>query len=246
MANNLSKDRFLRTVEVTQVIDLTPRMRRIVVSGESLRTFETDRPGQWVKVFVPVPGRAEPEGRPYTIRRFDRSNARLEIDFVRHGDGPLATWAEQAQVGMHAQLGAPQSQFRVSDDAPRLVLAGDETALPAILAILESRPKLPRIEALLEVQDSREEQATPDLPDLVVNWIHRGETGQPGLELERRIRSLDWSCWLGQIFLAAEGNVVRRLRTFLTSGCGISRAAMHTSGYWKLGTPSERESDSDY
>lgn len=242
-----AKGRLLRAVEVEQVIDLTPRMRRIVVSGESLRDFETDRPGQWVKVFVPVPGEDEPESRAYTIRRFDSVNARMEIDFVRHGDGPLAGWAERAQIGMRLQIAGPVSHFRVREDAAWLLLAGDETALPAILAILESRPKIPRIDVYIEVQDIQEEQATPDLKGLRVTWIHRGGlSDQPGLSLEQALRHLDWSLPGGQIWLAAESGIVRRLRTFLTTERGISRAAIHVSGYWKLGTVAQREADSDY
>lgn len=246
-ASEQPKGRLLRTIEVAQVIDLTPRMRRIVVSGESLRDFETDRPGQWVKLFVPVSDRDESEGRAYTIRRFDATTLRMEIDFVRHGDGPLASWAEQAQVGMRLQLAGPASHFRVRDDAEWLLLAGDETALPAILAILESRPKVPRIDAYIEVADHREEQPTPDLHGLHVTWLHRGTSPkQPGLELEKAILDLDWSSSESQIWIAAESGVVRRLRTFLTIERGVPRAAMHVSGYWKLGAVAEREPDNDY
>ncbi|WP_203590027.1 siderophore-interacting protein [Streptomyces sp. SID13031] len=104
----------LREVEVVRVMDLTPGMRRVTLSGEQLREFTSangfpqpafDSPGfdDDIRLVFRYPGHAEPvlpvqpekgvdlprNPRPlskvYTVRRWDPEAGELDVDFVRHG-----------------------------------------------------------------------------------------------------------------------------------------------------------------
>lgn len=50
----LRNNRTLHQTEVVDIVDITPRMRRISIVGESLPLLEINLPGQWMKVFVPT------------------------------------------------------------------------------------------------------------------------------------------------------------------------------------------------
>ena len=76
--------------------------------------------------------------------------AELDIDFVLHlhgGSGPAAEWAAAAQPGDPLLLVGPCARWGdclgiefAPGAAERLLLVGDETAVPAIAAILETLP----------------------------------------------------------------------------------------------------------
>lgn len=121
---------------VKQVEDITPYMRRLTLHGLDLREFSSDRPGQWVKLFFDH----TETGRAYTIRHWRPEQCELVIDFVRHGTGLAGRWVEAAQEGAPVRLAGPRSNFRYKPDR-KLFLFGDETALPAISAIVEALPR---------------------------------------------------------------------------------------------------------
>ena len=103
----------LRPVDVltvTEVADVTPSVRRVVLSGTPTAVAAA---GPTVNVLVPRVGDPAPRWprvakdgrivwpdgshgvslRSYTARRQDPDTGRVEIDFVLHGDGPAAAWA---------------------------------------------------------------------------------------------------------------------------------------------------------
>ncbi|NWM24830.1 siderophore-interacting protein, partial [Escherichia coli] len=59
--------------------------------------------------------------------------------------------------------------------ARRLLLAGDETALPAICAILETLPAGFTGHAFIEVPDARDEQRVLSRSDVELTWLARGD-----------------------------------------------------------------------
>ena len=105
-----------RRARVEAVEQLTPALKRIVLSGEELEGFFSPGFDDHVKIFPALRGQAvvlptigpngpvfaepKPTARDYTPRAFDAANRRLTIDFaVGHG-GPATAWAEDAQVGV--------------------------------------------------------------------------------------------------------------------------------------------------
>jgi NADPH-dependent ferric siderophore reductase len=158
----------------------------------------------------------------------------VEIDFVLHGDGPAATWA--AAAGPGAVLGVAGAASLAERPARWLLLAGDETALPAISRLLAAAAPETTGVAFLEVAGPEEEQplAAPD--GIVVHWLHRGAAA-PGEStlLVDAVAALDRP--EGDVFawVGAESAAVRAIRADLRGRWGLGRAQHHAIGYWRRG-----------
>ncbi|MGO1183142.1 MAG: siderophore-interacting protein [Micrococcaceae bacterium] len=83
--------------------------------------------------------------RTYTVRQVRPELAEVDVDVVLHGtEGPASAWAAAAQVGDELLIVGPDSRAETTNggidfkpgEATDLLLAGDETAAPAILSIL--------------------------------------------------------------------------------------------------------------
>lgn len=245
----------LRPVDVltvSAVADATPSVRRIVLIGTPdavaaagptvnlLVPRVGDRAPRWPQ--VARDGRIVwPEGthgvalRSYTARRQDPAAGQVEIDFVLHGDGPAAAWAGAAAPG--AVLGVAGGASLGERPAGRLLLAGDETALPAMTRILaEAAPQVSGL-ALVEVADPAEEQPLSAPPGMTVRWLHRNGTA-PGestllVDAVAALDPFDGSdvfAWVG-----AESAAVRAIRADLRGRWGLGRAQHHAIGYWRRG-----------
>ncbi|MEJ0066309.1 MAG: siderophore-interacting protein [Caulobacteraceae bacterium] len=95
---------------VVAAADITPRMRRVGFVGETLDGFGY-KPGQDLVLTLPSDG--GPVRRHYTIRRFDRAETRLDIDFVLHGRSPATTWARNAAIGDEIVADGPRGRTSV-------------------------------------------------------------------------------------------------------------------------------------
>lgn len=236
-------------VEVESVTRITPRMARVTFTGEGLAELAT-WPDQQLKLLFPPPGGelrlpeepAEGDGmrwytayqampdrptmRGFTVRRL--SGGRLVVDFVLHTHGgPAAAWAGTAKPGDQlARYGPAEVYARPLDFAADwLLLAGDETALPAVGSLLETVVPS-RATVLVEVADAAEEQ---DLPG--VGWLHRD--GAPhGQKLAEAVRALEIPGGSTFAWLAGEASTVRALRRTLVAG-GVPKKSIDFAGYWR-------------
>jgi NADPH-dependent ferric siderophore reductase len=237
---------------VSSVTDVTPSVRRVVLAGTAEAVAAA---GPTVNLLVPRVGDRSPhwphvardgrivwpEGshgvalRSYTARRQDPVTGEVEIDFVLHGDGPAAAWAAAAQPG--APLGVAGGGALGDRPAGQLLLAGDETALPAISRILAAAPAAARGVALLEVAGAAEEQPLAAPPGVELHWLHRGGAA-PGEStlLADAVSALgrpagdDVFAWV-----AAESAAVRAIRADVRGRWGLGRAQHHAIGYWRRG-----------
>lgn len=230
--------RMFETV-VRRVTDVTPHMRRITLHGDSLADFESDRPGQWVKLFFD-----ETEtGRAFTIRQWRRDAREIDLDFVRHEGGIAGTWIATAKPGLAVRLAGPRSDFRHDPDR-MLFLFGDETAIPAISSIVESLPPEARAVVVVEVEDNT---AIQDIESAAqVNWswiIARG--GRSGRHLSAYARHLAIGPENAQVWIACECSAAREMRCEF-GRMGFDKTTLHASGYWKMGAIEHVDCDSDY
>jgi NADPH-dependent ferric siderophore reductase len=182
-----------------------------------------------------LPADQRPVTRTYTLRRTDARRQELAIDFVVHGDeGIAAPWAAHAAPGDALTMSGAGGAYRPNPDSDWHLLAGDESALPAICSALEALPGDARGIAYLETSDPGEYlDATPP-SGIQVSWLHRSQPGsQPGLLAD----ALLTGPWLsGQVDVFAHGEresmkAVRSvLKTRLDDGDRLS-----LSGYWASG-----------
>jgi NADPH-dependent ferric siderophore reductase len=125
--------------------------------------------------------------RTYTIRDVVGSgeDTRLVVDIVLHDDhdggeaGPGSTWAAQAKVGDRLVVMAPRRGYAYGGiefapgEAGRLLLVGDETAVPAIAGILRDLPADAVGTALVEVPLSADVQQLASPAGVEVVWLPR-------------------------------------------------------------------------
>jgi len=138
--------------------------------------------GDWYMQWRALPEDERCPFRTYTVRSIDPAARLLEVDFVAHGDGgPAARWLLGAQVGDEVLVVGPDARSIHSAQgidwrpgtASDLLLVGDETAAPAICAILESLPADRRVHAFIEVPHA-DDRFELDVPShFEITWLDR-------------------------------------------------------------------------
>jgi NADPH-dependent ferric siderophore reductase len=174
----------------------------------------------------------------------------LAIDFVLHGDGPATSWAAQARPGDFLGVGGPRGSFIVPDDFDWYLLAGDETALPAIGRRLEELPPGARTVVVVEVADAGEEQRFDARSRLDVQWLHRGDaaasekSGSQSL-LHDAVAGLSFPPGDGYAWVAAEAATAKALRRHLVDERGLRKDRVKAAAYWKHGAVAVHETYDD-
>jgi NADPH-dependent ferric siderophore reductase len=217
---------------------ITPHMVRVVLGGPGLADFTAGEfTDHYVTLLLPVEG-ADPADRPrtrtYTVRRWDAASGELSIDVVVHGDEGLAgPWAARAKPGDEIRFLGPGGAYAPDPEAGWHLLAGDESALPAIAAALERLPAGARVQALVEVAGPEEEQPLDTAAEVTLTWLHRGDA-PVGKALVHAVAGLDLPAGEVQAFVHGEAGLVKELRRLLLLERGLPRQRVSISGYWRL------------
>lgn len=153
--------------------------------------------GSWYQQWRQEPEQSRSPMRTYTVRAVRPGRREIDVDMVVHGDaGPASRWAQDVTVGEPLRVvGADirSRQWRTGRDwapgqARQVLLAGDETAAPAICAILENLQPGLRAHAFLEVPTS-EDFLDIERPDgAEITWLARAG-GDHGEQLVPAVRS---------------------------------------------------------
>lgn len=148
--------------------------------------------GGWFTRWRQMPDETRPAYRTYTVREVDRAGRLVDIDFVRHGDsGVSGHWlANLAAPGAEVLVAGPDGRSvhdRGGIDftpgaARRILLAGDETAVPAIMAICERIPDGVSVRAFCEVPTGADVLDLTAPAGVQVTWLPR-EGATHGSEL---------------------------------------------------------------
>ncbi|MFO2466414.1 siderophore-interacting protein [Pseudomonas sp. 15FMM2] len=233
-----------RRLQVLRVVDITPRMRRITLGGPELAGFVSLGSDDHIKLlfaqnaaeqaalesptFTIKGDGPQPAMRDYTPRRYDPQIGELDIDFVLHGDGPAATWAEQAKVGQHLYIGGPRASMIVPDIFDSYLLIGDETALPAIGRRLEELPAGRKVLAVIEIADAAQRQVLSSAADVELIWVLRGQD-----DLLDTVRNLTLPTGTLYSFVATETKLSRQLRRVLLDTHQVNEQYLKAVGYWR-------------
>lgn len=208
--------------------------------------------------------------RTYTVRALRPAGpaTELDVDVVLHLDehgrgGPAATWAARARpgdaitlLGPTAAAGATPAGIEWRPPAPRpgapvrVLLAGDETAVPAVCSILDGLGAGYVGDVLLEVPYATDVQDVRTPLGLRTTWFARGDRPH-GEALGAALRTLleaappapvpTTPTLLGEAsggfyaWVAGEAAVVRDLRRCLVGEHRVDRRSVACLGYWRQG-----------
>lgn len=211
--------------------------------------------------------------RSYTVRalRTTAQGRELDVDFVIHSGSahsgsaghraPGSDWARAAAPGVSAVIVGPDANTITRATLPsetgirwdpqgvrHVLLAGDETAVPAIGAILESLPADVTGMAFLEVPDSRDFQDLRTDSGVGVSWLARTSADAPRGRLlcdaVRRaahdastLRATATAAGANEMYawVAAEAGTVKELRQYLVHHLGVDPRRSELRAYWSLG-----------
>jgi len=220
---------------VTASEAVTPAIRRVWFRSDDLTAFAdsawTDR---YVKLQFPD------AVRTYTALFPDVDAGTLAIDFVTHGDeGVAGPWAQAARPGDTLEARGPGGAYRPDPTADWHLLAGDESAVPAITAALEVLPAdaVARVVVLVEDTGHEPELPLPERAELTV--LYRAALA-PGEGLATAVRALEWLPGRVHAFVHGEAaEVMHGVRPYLLKERGLARDQVSISGYWRRGRSEE-------
>lgn len=219
-------------LEVAAVQDLTPRMRRVQLTSPELDRFEY-LPGQDMALTFRRGG-APPVRRRYTIRHFDRDHTRLDLDFVLHGDGPGMRWAQAAHQGNSIEVVGPRGKITLVRDAKWHLFAGDATAVPGALAMMESLPGDVPAVAFLLVDGREERQAVDHNREQQITWHYEEPAANGVAGLTAALTEATLPAGRGHAYLAGEVALVTALKSTLLAR-GWSADDISAKAYWNRG-----------
>lgn len=140
--------------------------------------------GDWYDRWRALPHPERNVFRTYTVRSVDPERRELDVDFVTHHDaGPAGGWAERAVPGQRLIIVGPDERSPHSaggidwhpGSARRVVLAGDETAAPAITAVLEGLGEDYDVDAFIEVPTAADVLEVRHHDGVRLTWLPREE-----------------------------------------------------------------------
>lgn len=252
-----------QTLIVTAIVDVTPRMRRFQFACERPAALAGEA-GYHVRILFPPAGTDPvwpvlnadgrltwPSGddalltRVYTIRNVDTRSGRVEIDFVLHETpGPAAIWATRARPGDIVGMLGPSGGHVVPADF--YLIAGDETALPAISRLLGDLPAHCRGVVFIEIQDESEIQQISHPANIDVHWLlrqaaHAGTTTllqDAVLAFAKPSAHETYFVWISCEFTACNA-----IRTHLRQNWGAPKGSYLATSYWRRGSCDAETSD---
>lgn len=243
---------------------VTPQLRRLTVRAPRLTGWYAPLgPDEYVGLVLPRPGTTlpdlsqvsgpnprpvigdmpedvRPDVRWYTVRSFRPDVAELDIEVVLHPDGevdegPGARWVRLARPGDELAIQTGTTCYHPPADARVQVIAGDETAYPSIVGIMEAaRGYEVELHVLLETDPG----VVPDLPHPErgsLTLVDRGGR-RPGDALVEALETADLPR-LDYGWVSGEQDLAARARRHLVRERGLAKSAVYFCAYWILGRP---------
>lgn len=213
--------------------------------GQEALKLPTSASSFWFAQWKLMSKETRPHVRNYTIRDIRPAGSgtfgdttEIDIDFAAHGDlGPASEWATKAAAGDEVAILDEGLIYNPASDAHWQLVVGEESALPAIVGILNSSPADLRAEVFIEIADAEDAQELPDVGEGVnVHWLIRQDAdSRPGtlaLETVTEAELPTGSCYA---FIAGESALATSLRRHLVNDRNIPKSQITFTGFWKFG-----------
>ncbi|MGW1723067.1 siderophore-interacting protein [Streptomyces sp. NPDC002306] len=228
--------------------------------GQSEPVVPMEYDDDWWRNYRRPPEDVRAVMRSYTLRSLRRDahggTTEIDIDFVLHGmepgatapAGPASRWASRASAGDRVRLLGPAVadnraiRFRPPEDCDLVLLWGDETALPAVAAILESLPAGTPARVWLEVRHADTVQDLATRADAEITWLVQDESraeASPMTLGALRAAQLP-PARHPYVWIAGESGRVKQLRRHFVGERGVDRSRVTFVGYWRQGLSEEQ------
>ncbi len=235
-----------RLVRVVETARIARSFVRVQLAGEKLENFA--RTALHFRLLLPAAGATQiewptvgangqtlwPEGeltlhRPvYTIRNIDAAAGYFDVDIFLHEGGRATEWVLAAVPGDEVGIMGPGGGWY--PDAGWLLLAGDETALPAIARILEGVPANVAGVAYIQVASPADRVDLAKPPGFEVNWLYRSNAA---VTLSEKVLATpipdrpDRFVWFG-----GEWEEAKLLRQHFRDAGKLDRSQFRIATYW--------------
>ncbi|PRY75475.1 NADPH-dependent ferric siderophore reductase [Yoonia maritima] len=161
----------------------------------------------------------------YTFVDFDPVSSSFSFDIFEHAGGRTTNWAQSALPGnVVGIMGPGGGDFPVCD---ALLIAGDETALPAIRRILANAATHTTGRAIIEVGDAQDISPITTPSGVQVEWVVR----QDKTTLWSKLSKIDQLPAGTFVWIATERGIVRKAKDFFLKK-GATKTESYFSGYW--------------
>jgi NADPH-dependent ferric siderophore reductase len=139
-----------------------------------------------------------------------------------HEGGAASAWASSVGPGAEVAVSGPGRGYPVDDAATLFVVAGDESALPAMGQVLAALPVSASVRVLAQ---ARPDARLPLKRDVAVEWCDDVAEAVTALGLPGEAR----------VWAAGEASAMQRIRKHLFDTLGLPRSQTWVRGYWKHG-----------
>ena len=249
---------------VTAVVEVNDAVRRLTFTAPELRDFVLGAPDEYFGLIFPRPGAVlslpdaargnvraaiaampedeQPDLRWYTVRELRPEVGEIDVDIVTHGEsGPGSAWALRAAPGDVVGFRSSGALYRGFEVEGSQLLVADETAVPALWAILRERAARGlrgddlrvHVEApsgaILEGMGLEAATAAGDVTVHVRGDGTPGSAVIPALVGSTEVEGLEYA------WLCGESALATGLRRHLVKEVAMDRRQILFSGYWKLG-----------
>ena len=236
------RDSVFLTATVSDITDLTPRMRRIRMCDARLKQLAWT-PGQHIRLQVAgllksaLQLHAHDALRTYSIYDADPELGTLDIAMLDH-DGapgqqtPARHWSSRTNIGDRLQMTRPQGTFVLRESAPYHLFVGEETAAVAFAAMLRALPDEAQAYGVIEGATITDHLAL----SRPLTRVERGHASAENSDiLAQALRELPLPDYPGVAYLAGEARTVQTLRNILIKERGWNRRDIRTKPFWTPG-----------
>lgn len=233
-----------RAMTIRKIAPVSDWLLRMTLTGDALEPFaerglhvrlmfrpnRSDRPVIWPTVSksgaIQYPdGEDELVVRVYTIREIEVARGEVVIDIVRHAGGAFADWSETAEPGTLIGMIGPGGGFFPPDGW--LSIGGDDTAVPAILRILEERKAGLGGKAIIGLKPGQTPLDVTPPDGFSIDWVPfealpdamRAVTAPEGVEL------VAW--------FAGEAEQAREIRDYFKTELALPAERRSSAVYWR-------------
>ncbi|GGX68164.1 siderophore-interacting protein [Tateyamaria omphalii] len=168
------------------------------------------------------PAGAKALHRPVYTARAHRGDE-IDVDVFVHAGGRTSEWAVAAAPGTSVALVGPGGGGIL--DACRVVLAGDETAYPAVSRIIDGLPEGAQGRVILLNHSGQRDYPIPCHDGLTVDWVEPPD-------FVSTVSAAASDCADGYLWIAAEAGHINALRTS-DQILRHPKSQRYVSAYWK-------------